>query len=242
MAALVKSLTLPGGRRIRLADELAGRVRTAVVALAGLTVGSEPAVWTETEQLAERLRAEHAGKLPSQIPGLQEARDLYKSFGMEPSRHRPSSEALLRRVLQGKELYRLDSAVDCCNLASLTFLLPIGLYDLARIDGDITLRIGEDGEEFEGIRKGPVHLAGRLGLFDRQGGFGSPTSDSRRTCVTAGTSEILAVIMATAGYPAARLRDHRHHLADLYGRHCGAHVTVTADLGIREAGVQDAGD
>jgi DNA/RNA-binding domain of Phe-tRNA-synthetase-like protein len=235
MAARVTTLNLPDGRCLRLDDALAGRVCAAVVALAGVAVRPEPAVWAETAQLAERLRAEHAGKLPSQIPGLQEARDLYKSFGMDPSRHRPSSEALLRRVLQGKDLYRLDSAVDCCNLASLSYLLPIGLYDLARIDGDITLRAGEAGEQYAGIRKGPVNLAGRLALFDAQGGFGSPTSDSARTSVTAATTDILALIMATAAYPAARLQAHRRHLADLYTRHCRAQVTLAAELGVPDA-------
>lgn len=225
------SLTLPDGRRLALAETILDRVRAGVVCLAGVKVRTVPAVWAETDQLAADLRTAHAGKAPSEIAALREARDLYKSFGMDPSRHRPSSEALLRRVLQGKEIYRLDSAVDCCNLASLTYLLPIGLYDLARVDGDIGLRTGEPGEEYEGIRKGPVHLAGRLGLFDRRGGFGSPTSDSARTCVTTQTTELLAVIMATAAYPPARLQAHCTHLADLYARHCGARTTLTGNLG-----------
>ena len=224
-------LTLPDGQRLELAEPLHGRVLGGVVCLADVVVCERPAVWEETAQVAAALRAAHAGKLPSAIDGLQEARDLYKSFGMDPSRHRPSSEALLRRVLQDKELYRLDSAVDCCNLASLCYLLPIGLYDLARVEGDVVLRTGRDGEHYDGIRKGAVNLAGRLGLFDARGGFGSPTSDSARTSVTTATRDVLAVIMATGAYTPRRMDAHREHFADLYARHCAARTVLTANLG-----------
>ncbi len=228
---MVPAVSLPDGRRVELAEPLRGRVLAGVVCLADVTVQEQPAVWQETAQVAAALRATHAGKLPSEIAGLQEARELYKSFGMDPSRHRPSSEALLRRVLQDKELYRLDSAVDCCNLASLTYLLPIGLYDLACVEGDVQLRTGLDGEHYEGIRKGPVNLGGRLGLFDARGGFGSPTSDSARTSVGTSTRDVLAVIMATGAYPPARMEAHRAHFADLFARHCGARVVLSANLG-----------
>jgi DNA/RNA-binding domain of Phe-tRNA-synthetase-like protein len=225
-------LVLPAGRQVCLHDSTRGLVRAGVIELDGIRVREEPAVWVETAALAAEQAAAHTGKQPSEIAGLQEARDLYKSFGMDPSRHRPSSEALLRRVLSGKGLYRLNNAVDCCNLASLSYLLPIGMYDLDRIDGDVVLRVGQAGEEYAGIRKGPVHLTGRLGLFDQQGGFGSPTSDSARTCVTDGTGRILAVIMATGSYPTADLIAHTAHFGDLFARHCAAQVSFTGILGV----------
>ena len=150
---------------------------------------------------------------------------------MEPTRHRPSSEALLRRLLQGKGLYRLGSLVDTCNLASLTFLLPIGMYDLARIRGDVVLRTGAPGEEYAGIRKGPVHLEGRLGLFDDEGPFGSPTSDSARTSTSADTRTVLAVVMATGAYPAAAMAEHLVVFGDLFAAHCGGRTVLTAVLG-----------
>ena len=224
-------LTLPDGRAVTLDRTIGDRVRAGVVVLDSVAVFEAPAVWNEIERLAADLRARHRGQLPSEIPGLKEARDLYKSFGMEPSRHRPSSEALLRRVLQGKDLYRLNNAVDCCNLASLSYLLPIGMYDLDLVRGDVVLRAGADGDEYAGIRKGPVHLGGRLALFDRDGGFGSPTSDSARTCVTGRTERILAVIMATASYPAAAMQEHVHHFADLFTRHCTARTSLLGQLG-----------
>lgn len=211
-------------RSLRLAPDAADRLSAGVAIVADVKIAESPAVWAETDALAERLRAEHGGRLPSEIPGLRDARDLYKSFGMEPSRHRPSSEALLRRVLKGKGLYRISNAVDVCNLASLSFLLPIGMYDLDRIEGDAVMRVGREGEGYPGIRKGPVNLGGRLGLFDGAGGFGSPTSDSDRTRVREDTSGILAVIMATAAYSPDTLAAHTNLLADLFVRHCGARV------------------
>lgn len=224
-------IRLPDGRAVALDDSVRGRVLAGVVVAEGVVVAPVPAVWAETHEVAVRLRAEHAGKVPSEIPGLAEARDLYKSFGMEPSRHRPSSEALLRRVLKGEDLYRLASAVDVCNLASLAFLLPIGMYDLDRVQGDVVLRTGRPGEEYGGIRKGPVHLADRLGLFDDAGPFGSPTSDSERTSVGDATTRLLAVIMATAAYDRARMQANLDYLSDLYRRHCGGRLTHGSILG-----------
>ncbi len=227
---MTAALTLPGGRSLALDDSVRAGLSAGVLVCEGVSVREEPAVWSETAELAARLREDHAGRLPSEIPGLREARDLYKAFGMEPTRHRPSSEALLRRVLRGKDLYRISNAVDCCNLASLSFLLPIGMYDLDLVEGDVVLRTGREGEQYPGIRKGPVHLAGRLGLFDAAGGFGSPTSDSLRTSVRDATTSLLAVIMATASYPRNPMRANVSLLADLFTRHCEGRVTFTALL------------
>ncbi len=221
---------LPDGRTLRLDAGVLAGLRAGALVVDGVSVREEPAVWEDTAALAARLRAQHEGRLPSDIPGLGEARDLYHAFGMEPTRHRPSSEALLRRVLQGKELYRLNNVVDVCNLASLEFLLPIGLYDLDLVQGDVTLRLGREGEEYSGIRKGPVHLAGRLALFDDAGGFGSPTSDSQRTCVHAGTARLLAVVMSTRTTPPATMRARVARFGELLVRHCGGAVTFTALL------------
>lgn len=225
-----RAVPLPDGRTLRLDDGVLGGLRAGALAVDGVTVREAPEVWDETAALAAALRVRFAGQIPSDIPGLREARDLYRAFGMEPTRHRPSSEALLRRVLQGKDLYRLNNVVDACNLASLEFLLPIGLYDLDLVRGDVTLRLGREGEGYPGIRKGPVNLAGRLALCDDEGGFGSPTSDSLRTCVHAGTSRLLAVIMSTHATPPETMRARTARFGELLVRHCGGDVTCDAVL------------
>lgn len=232
MSALAASL--PDGRTIAIAQAAADRLSCGVVVLDPVRCGEDPAVAAATAALGRELASRHAGRPPSQIAGLEEARTLYKSFGMDPSRHRPSSEALLRRVLAGRELYRISNLVDACNLASLEFLLPIGMYDLAKVRGDVVLRAGEPGQEYAGIRKGPVHLGGRLGLFDAAGPFGSPTSDSVRTCTDPATTAVLAVIMATAEHPAAVMARHAARFAELFGRHCGGVEVFRGVLGGRE--------
>ena len=115
-------------------------------------------------------------------------RTMYKRVGIDPTKRRPSSEALLRRVRKGEGLPRINSMVDVCNWCSLEFQLPYGLYDAAHIEGDVVLRLGLDGESYPGIRKDDVHVGGRITLADNRGPFGNPTSDSARTMVTTATT------------------------------------------------------
>lgn len=225
-----RALALPDDRTLRLGEDLAGVLSAGALVVDGIRVGPPDPVRPEIDALCAELRARWSGRVPSEIPPLKEARDLYKSVGIQPSRTRPSSEALLRRVLKGGELYALSNAVDVCNLASLEFLLPIGLYDLAKIRGDATLRLGREGEAYPGIRKGEVHLTGRLGLFDDEGPFGSPTSDSLRTCVDEGTTTLLAVIMATDAYDRAALRAHVERYAESTLAHCGGRLAASGLL------------
>ena len=123
-------------------------------------------------------------------------RTMYKRAGLDPTKTRPSSEALLRRVRKGDTLPRINSMVDVCNWCSLEFQLPYGLYDASKIDGDVELRLGRDGESYGGIRKDDVHVGGRICLADSRGPFGNPTSDSARTMVTAATTRILLMVFA----------------------------------------------
>jgi len=225
------AVILPGGRNVSVAAEARDRLCCGILIVEPVEVDGGGSAAAAAAELGESLQEVFAERKPSGIPGLAEARTLYKSFGMDPTRHRPSSEALLRRVLQGKGLYHINNAVDTCNLVSLTFLLPIGMYDLSLVRGNVILRTGVAGEEYPGIRKGSVHLEGRLGLFDDQGAFGSPTSDSARTCVSEATTTILAVIMATGAYSAARMGDNVGVFGHLFGEHCRGRVVCSAVLG-----------
>jgi DNA/RNA-binding domain of Phe-tRNA-synthetase-like protein len=194
---------------IALAPDVRGVARLGVVHATGLCVApSGEALVREMEALAAEYAARWAGHAPGEIDALRPARDLYKAFGIDPTRTRPSSEALLRRALAGKALPRISNAVDLANLLALRFLLPIGLYDMARIDGPIEFRRGQAGERFAGIRKDDVHVEGRPVMADRLGAFGNPTSDSLRTSVTEATRSLLLVIFAPAAYDAARLDGH----------------------------------
>ncbi|WP_296304625.1 phenylalanine--tRNA ligase beta subunit-related protein [uncultured Desulfovibrio sp.] len=128
------------------------------------------------------------------IPNLRESRAAYKAFGKDPGRCRISSEALYRRIRQGKELYRINSIVDANNLASLETGFSIGSYDLNAISGDIVLRLGREGEAYAGIGKDSIDLCHLPLLADEQGPFGGATSDSTRAMITATTAACLTVI------------------------------------------------
>jgi DNA/RNA-binding domain of Phe-tRNA-synthetase-like protein len=172
-------------------------------------------------RLGEELGERHEGELIGSIDGIAEARTLYKAFGVDPTRTRPSSEALLRRCLKKQDLYHINEAVDVGNWVSLEYLLPLGLYDRGSIDGDrATVRTGAAGEEYEGIRKGPVHLGGRLCVSDATGAFGSPTSDSLRTSVSDSTRDLSAIVFAPAGIDPGRLESAARALAERLQTYC----------------------
>lgn len=204
---------------LSIETSLAGAVRLGLVAANGIrTEAAGDALLAEIAALTGRLAREHAGVAPAEIPGLAPARALYRTFGVDPTRTRPSSEALLRRIVQGKPFPCICGPVDLCNLCAVRFLLPIGLYDLAKISGAVTLRRGGPGDGYEGIRKDRVNLEGRPALFDATGPFGNPTSDSARTCVTPATRSLLFVIFAPASCQAAELREHVRFTAEAIER------------------------
>jgi DNA/RNA-binding domain of Phe-tRNA-synthetase-like protein len=141
-------------------------------------------------------------------PGdTQTVREMYRRVGLDPTKTRPSNEALLRRVRRGDPFPRVNSLVDAVNLCSVHCQLPYGVYDRATLAGGLTLRLGRDGESYAGIRKDLVHVAGRVTVADTAGPFGNPTSDSARTMVTAATRAALVVVYAPAATaPAAVAR------------------------------------
>ena len=185
--------------KFSVAPELAAIVRAGVLWLDGATV-----VDRESRLNAPLAAAEAAVRTnpPAEVTSV---RTMYKRVGLDPTKTRPSSEALLRRVRKGDTLPRINSMVDVCNWCSLEFQLPYGLYDAAKIDGDVELRIGRGGESYAGIRKDDVHVDGRIALADAVGPFGNPTSDSARTMVTTATTRALLVVFAPRDVDERRL-------------------------------------
>jgi DNA/RNA-binding domain of Phe-tRNA-synthetase-like protein len=181
------------------AEELSSIVRAAVLWWEGATV-------IEREPRLDPLLAEAERAVRARPPeDAASVRTMYKRMGIDPTKTRPSNEALLRRVRKGQPLPRVNALVDVINWCSVEFQLPYGLYDRQHIAGAITMRRGRDGEEYAGIRKDTVHVTGRITLVDELGPFGNPTSDSARTMVTSLTRDALVVVYAPADIDAARL-------------------------------------
>ena len=182
-----------------VAGEVAGLVRPAVIVRRGVVAHAHDA------RLDGPL-AEAAASLRT-ATGLEAAtaatRTMYKRCGIDPTKTRPSSEALLRRVRKGDPLPRVNGLVDIINWCSAETQISFGLYDLGKVQRPITLRLGGPGEGYDGIRKDRVNVEGRLCLVDAHGPFGNPTSDSARTMTTPETTDVMVVLFVPADAPCA---------------------------------------
>lgn len=207
-----------------LAPELAAIVRP------GLVWWSGAAVVARDHRLDSLLAAAEARVRLTPPADADAVRTMYKRVGIDPTKTRPSNEALLRRVRKGDTIPRINSLVDIVNWCSLEFQLPYGLYDLSKINGPVTIRLGADGESYPGIRKDDVNVSGRITVADATGAFGNPTSDSARTMVTTATTDALVVIYAPAEIASAQVRRvldvTASRLADIVGGHETARSTT----------------
>ena len=211
---------------IRIEETLQGRVRLGILALEGVTVrASDPALDAEVDAYCAELRERYGGGKSAEVPGAADARTLYKALGLDPTKTRPSNEALLRRALKGQTLYRISSLVDALNLSSLREQLPFGLYDFDQIEAPVTLRKGGVGEGYEGIRKGVVHVEGRPILVDARGPFGNPSADSARTMIRLETTRALVTCYAPASCRSDRMEGVLDRTRDTLVRFCGGAET-----------------
>lgn len=190
----------------------------------------DAALAREMGEVCERLRKAHSVESLSEFEPIRAVRTMFRAWGMDPSKYRPSSEALLRRVAQGKGLYRISNAVDANNLGSIETGWPYGCYNRARLTPPIVFRHGAAGEKYEGIGKHIWHLDRRPVLADAQGPFGSPISDSTRTMVTEEARDLLTVIYAPLNAVDKVIEEAMTHLGERLTRSAGARVIRTRIL------------
>ena len=179
-------------------------------------------LWQEIDTFTQELRARETADSIKQQPAIAATREAYRRLGKDPSRYRPSAEALRRRLLRGLELYRIDTLVDLINLVSLRTGYSIGGFDADKIQGvDLCLGVGQAGEPFEGIGRGPLNIEGLPVWRDTLGGIGTPTSDHERTKMDIGTRHILAIINGYDG-DENRLREAAEMTQELLRRYAGS--------------------
>ncbi len=175
-------------------------VTFGIVTIQGVQVHErDDRLWKQMEILCQRWSKEFSLERLSEYEQIAAVRGLQKSFGFDPTRYRPSSEALLRRVLKGQGLYQINTAVDVNNLCSLEFLFPMCIYDLRNVQGQIRVRIGESGEAYPGIGRQVFQAEQKVIIADDHGIMGSTVSDSERTKVTTETTDIFLAIYVPAG-------------------------------------------
>lgn len=188
---------------IRVSDELRSawpQFRGAAVFAEVKNTAYNEELWKRIESFTELYRSRYTVDSIKEMPAIQATRQAYKKCGKDPSRYRPSSEALCRRILRGLSLFQIDTLVDLINLASINSGHSIGGFDLDKIQGDsLVLGIGKAGEPYEGIGRGALNIEGMPVYRDAVGGVGTPTSDNERTKLSLDTTHLLAIMNAYSG-------------------------------------------
>ncbi len=182
---------------IEISPEIGDSVKLGIIEAENVVIGETP---EKFRQLLKELAVEYAEKYrdvaPGQVEAIRAVRKLFHRTGLDPTRHRPSSEALFRRAVRGKDLYFINTAVDLINYYSLKLMIPMGLFDSDTLRPPIEFRVGREGETYEGIGRGELNLYHFPVLSDQDGPFGSPISDSVRTRVRDETSRLLWILIA----------------------------------------------
>lgn len=177
-------------------------------------------LWQDIDGFCNKFRKELTTESLKEIASIAATRRVYKACGKDPSRYRPASEALIRRILQGKGLYQLNTLVDLVNLASIAFGYSIGGFDADKFEGNtLTLGIGREGEPYEGIGRGMINIQGLPVYRDAKGGVGTPTSDNERTKISEHTSHLLVLINGYDGNEQL-VRQNAEYIQDLLRKHC----------------------
>lgn len=175
-------------------------IKIAARVVQEVTVDGELKAYQAMVKVATEYRDKYEAVPISEVPGVQAARTFFRAIGVDPTRRRPSSEALLRRAVNGKALYQINNLVDVGNWCSLEFLLPICVYDYDNIRGEVSVRIGSSQDSYLAHNGRVMGFENKFVVCDEEGAFGSPLTDSVRTAVTAKTKSLLLIIFAPQDY------------------------------------------
>ena len=177
-------------------------------------------LWNEINTLGEEFKNKLTIETLKEISGIAATRRIYRICGKDPSRYRPAAEALIRRILQGKTLYQIDTLVDLINLASMKYGYSLGGFDADKFVGNtLELGVGKEGEPYEGIGRGMINIQGLPVYRDGIGGVGTPTSDNERTKITINTNHLLVLINGYDGNEAL-VRQNAEFVQQLIKRFC----------------------
>lgn len=205
-------------------------IQLALVEMEGLNVGQNQDAFAMLQVCADSYRLQNRDVQIGDVYGVQYARQFFRAVGLDPTKRRPSSEALLKRALKHQPFYSVNSLVDTGNWCSLDFLLPICIYDADKIDGDVDIRMGDSDDEYEALNEETIHFEGRYVFADEQGAFGSPMTDSKRTAVSEATQNACCVVFAPIEFDEDLLTEHARVFAERIQSVCGGQVIHTEIL------------
>ena len=207
--------------------ELSSEIKTACPELKVLAIAcqvknspSDAALWQEIAAEEAAVKATCRIEEVNKWAPIKATRTAYKRLGKDPNRYRPSAEALRRRILRDLPLYRIDTLVALINLVSIRSGYSIGGFDADKIEGDLTLGVGREGELYQGIGRGVLNIAGLPVYRDRVGGIGTPTSDEERTKISMETTSLLMIINGYSG--SEGLSEAGEYAIDLLRRYASA--------------------
>lgn len=183
--------------KITITDEILNTLPNFNIVAMTMDVKVEDSKYLEDliTQYEKRINEEYSLADVLNIPLIKEARDGYKALGKDPSRYRLATESLLRRLVKGNKLYRINNIVDIGNLLSIELKRSVAVLDLDKIVGDVYVRIGTKDDIYEGIGRGIINVENIPLYCDDIGPFGSPTSDVMRTRITNDTERILLMVI-----------------------------------------------
>ncbi|MBI4603422.1 MAG: hypothetical protein HY721_15830 [Planctomycetes bacterium] len=219
-------------RQIQISDSLEDIARIGAVFLKQVSNGAvSTALRKRLETLAAELRQAVGDRPVSELEGVRRTRRLYHLLGIDPTKDRPSSEKLLRRVLANQPLPKINKLVDAVNLASLSLQCPVGVYDWDKVAPPVLVRIGRPEDSSGGHGKQRIALEGKLVLVDGEGLIGTPSHDSQRARISLGTVRALVVAWASAECPRSYLEGVIQETIALAKEFCEARVGESGILG-----------
>lgn len=201
-------------------------IKLGIINIKNVLVTDEKTAYNEILNCAAEYAEQYQNTNISEIPGIANSRSLFRSIGMDPTKHRPSSEALLRRALKGKDYFSINTLVDIGNWCSLDFLLPICVYDTDKTEGNFKVRLGKEDESYLGHNNRQVNLHNRFLVADKNGPFGSPITDSIRTAVDTNTKNVILIMFTPLGYDVQLLKKQLNIFAERVFSICGGTITA----------------
>lgn len=174
-------------------------------------------------EVMNRVRNDYRLALIKDHPTFRAYRDFFWSIKIDPTKIRPAAEALIRRILAGKKLPRINTLVDVYNLASIQSRIALATFDADKLKGNLLIRFAEEGEQFFGIgMEKPFFLkGGEIVVCDDDKLVAVyPYRDADKTKVTAKTTNIVVVVCGVPGIPKKDLKNASHIALHYIKRFC----------------------
>lgn len=184
---------------VKISDQIKYRIKNCVIATMQADVvvkSSNKILKDKLDNACETFAANHKIEDISKLRVIADSRKAYRTLGKDPSRYRLSSEALLRRIVKEKDIYKINNVVDMINLISITSHYSICAFDVSKVTPPVQFTIGTKEDRYYGIGRGLLNIENLPVFEDAKGKFGSPTSDSERTKITNQTSKVSMNIIA----------------------------------------------